>query len=330
MKKSTIILALLISGLFSVFTASAQYSYMGMVDNATPVGLMPEGDPMTQDPSNPNVFTYESVLKAGNFKIHTEAADWCVGNWLNSAVPNQSLSATDYIVTTGCDGPDNKWEVTEKGSYSITVDLDAATINIVSLDYYPNLFLIGGSLSAGWDMGLVPNMTVDPSNPVIFTWTGTLSEGEFKIGTAKTFDDGWDWIHPLTMGQDLSNTSYEVLESGSGVDNKWVIDAASAGEYNVTVNLEAQTIDIEKASATSVGLVKISEVNLFLDKTNNKLMTSGLSGYDYVIYNISGNPVKTGCSNGSSIDVAGFQAGMYILKIKSEEAGNRVFKFVKN
>jgi hypothetical protein len=122
MKKSTIILALLISGLF---TASAQYSYMGMVDNATPVGLMPEGDPMTQDPSNPNVFTYESVLKAGNFKIHTEAADWCVGNWLNSAVPNQSLSATDYIVTTGCDGPDNKWEVTEKGSYSITVDLDA-------------------------------------------------------------------------------------------------------------------------------------------------------------------------------------------------------------
>lgn len=331
MKKSKIIPALLISGLFSMFSVSAQYDYLGMVGDAVPIGFKPEGDAMTQDSSNTNVFNYESVFKPGNFKIHTEAADWCIGDWLNSAKPDQSLTETDYIITNECDGPDNQWEVTQKGSYSITVDLDAETINIDSLDYYPNLFLLGDALSAGWELDLAPDMTVDPSNPAIFTWTGTLSEGSFKIGTAKTFDDDWDWIHPLTQGQDLNNTSYEILEAGSGTDNQWVIDGASAGEYTITINLEDQTIIIEKASATSVSSVKTCEVNLFLDRTNKKLVTSGLSGYDYVIYNISGNQIKRGHSNGSSIDIAGFQTGIYILRVdsESEKAGNRVFKFVK-
>ncbi len=330
MKKFTLRMVLMVIGVFSMFTATAQYNYLGMVGDAAPVGYVPEGDPMTLDPSNPNVFIYESVFKPGNFKIHTEAADWCIGDWLNSAVPDQSLTDTDYIITTGCDGPDNQWQVTQKGSYSITVDLDAATINIVSLDYYPKLFLLGDALSSGWDMDLAPDMTGDPSNPAVFTWEGSLSAGSFKIGTAKTFDDGWDWLHPLTHGQDLSNTSYEILEAGSGTDNQWVVDASSAGEYTVTVNLEAQTIEIEEGTATSIGSIETPEENIVMDKSNNNLITSGLSGYDYVIYNISGNQVKTGYSNGSAIDVSGFQTGMYILKIKSEKAGNRVFKFVKN
>ena len=330
MKKSTLMLVFMAIGMFSMSNAFGQYDYLAIVGDAAPVGFVPQGDPMTQDPSDPNVFTYEGVFKPGNFKIHAFNGDWCDGEWLNSSVNNQSLSATDYIVTTGCDGPDNQWQVTQKGSYSVTVNLTDATINITALDYYPNLFLLGGATSAGWDLNLAPDMTVDPANPAVFTWTGTLAAGDFKIGTAKTFDDGWDWIHPLTQGQALSNTSYEVLAAGTGVDNKWVIDAAAAGDYDITVDLAAGTINIEKASATSVNSIHSSDVKLMCDENGNVLTASGLGDFHYVIYNISGRQMRTGYSNGGSVDISELQTGIYILRVNSEASGNRVFKFVKN
>lgn len=330
MKNSTLLLVFMTIGMFSMSNVFGQYDYLAIVGDAAPVGYVPQGDPMTQDQSDPNGFTYEGVFKPGNFKIHAFNGDWCEGEWLNSSVNNQDLNATDYIVTTGCDGPDNQWQVTQKGNYAVTVDLTAETIVIEPLDYYPNLFLLGDATTAGWDMGLAPEMTVDPSNPAVFAWTGTLSAGNFKIGTAKTFDSGWDWIHPLTQGQTLSSTSYEVVEAGSGSDNQWVIDSETAGEYSITVDLAAGTIAIEDATATSIGTVNQSEVELVIDKTNGKLITFGLDDFNYTIYNISGNQVNKGYSAGQNIDISALKTGIYILKIDSQTAGNHVFKFVVN
>lgn len=329
-------LVFLTIGLFSMSNVFGQYDYLAIVGDAAPVGFVPQGDPMTQDPTDPTVFSYEGVFKPGNFKIHAFNGDWCAGDWIRPDAHNQSITATNYIVTTGCpdqvENPheDYKWQVTQKGSYSVTVDLTAETIAIEPLDYYPNLFLLGDATSAGWDMGQAPEMIVDPSNPAVFTWSGTLSEGNFKIGTARTFDNGWDWIHPLTQGQALSITSYEILEAGSGSDNKWTIGAAGAGEYSVTVDLAAGTIVIEDATATSIGTVNQSEVKLVIDKTNGELITSGLDDYNYTIYNISGNQVDKGYAAGQNIDISVLKTGIYILRIDSQTAGNHVFKFVMN
>ncbi len=40
------------------------------------------------------------------------------------------ITSTDYIVTNGCDGPDNKWTITSatQGTYIITVNLFNETI----------------------------------------------------------------------------------------------------------------------------------------------------------------------------------------------------------
>lgn len=107
MKNSTHILAFLLIGLFSIFSVSAQYNYLGVVGDAVPIGWIPEGDGMSQASGNPAIFTYKGVFKPGTFKIHAESGDWCFGDWINSPENNQDLNATDYIVTTGCDGPDN-------------------------------------------------------------------------------------------------------------------------------------------------------------------------------------------------------------------------------
>ncbi len=331
MKNSTHILAFLLIGLFSIVSVSAQYNYLGVVGDGVPIGWLPEGDPMTQNPGNPNIFSYEGVFKPGTFKIHTEeSGDWCAGDWINSPENNQDLNVTDYIVTNGCDGPDNQWQVTQKGSYSISVNLTNETIVFEPLDYYPMLFLAGDAISTGWDPGQAVELTADPVNPAVFTWTGTLSEGSFKIGTARTFDGGWDWIHPLTQGQSLSSSSYEVVEAGSGTDNKWEIDATTAGEYSITVNLASETISFEKSPATLANSFQKTNINLVLSNSGSKLVTSGLENYDFVIYNLSGAKVNNGFCGDGIIEVSNLATGVYILRINSVTTGNRVFKFVKN
>ena len=60
--------------------------------------------------------------------------NWCDGDWINAATASQSIFDTDFIYTTGCDGPDNKWKLKEgeAGNYEIRVDLDAETITITA------------------------------------------------------------------------------------------------------------------------------------------------------------------------------------------------------
>lgn len=201
---------------------------------------------------------------------------------------------------------------------------------IETLEYYPNLFLVGDVTPAGWDLAQAPSLTADPSNPAVFSWTGILSEGSFKIGTARTFDNGWDWIHPLAHGQALNSNSYEVVEAGSGSDNQWVIDAATAGAYFITLDFVAKTIIFNKSPASSINSFQKSTTKLRVSNNGHKLITSGMENYDFVIYNLSGAKVNNGFCGDGVIDVSNLRAGVYILRINSVTTGNSVFKFVKN
>lgn len=108
-----------------------EYSNLYIVGDASPSGWdIAAPDAFVQDAENPYIFTYEGNFTAGEFKISTFTGDWCDGNWINATQPDQVLTATDFIITQGCDGPDNKWRVTEAtaGRYRITVDLFNNTI----------------------------------------------------------------------------------------------------------------------------------------------------------------------------------------------------------
>lgn len=110
-----------------------KYDSLYIVGDASPSGwniATPEA--FTRDSEDPYVFTFEGDFTPGEFKISTFTGDWCEGDWINATQPDQVLTATDYIITQGCDGPDNKWRVTEEtqGRYLITVDLFNRTITI--------------------------------------------------------------------------------------------------------------------------------------------------------------------------------------------------------
>lgn len=81
---------------------------------------------------NGGVFTYTGPLTAGELKISMFKGDWCDGQWINAATENQDITNPDYIITSGCDGPDNKWRVTDatSGNYTITIDLGSGSMSI--------------------------------------------------------------------------------------------------------------------------------------------------------------------------------------------------------
>lgn len=258
MKTIRLLTLFLVGMLCSTTMLFAQYDYLGLVGDASPAGWNPNGYAMDQDPTDPTIFTYSGPLKAGELKIHTEAADWGVGDWIMPGTNGQSITETSYIITQG--DPDNKWLLTEgeKGSYLVTVDLGEQTITFTRLDYYPSLFLIGSATSAGWDVGNGLDMTADDASPAFFQWVGPLVEGAFKIGTLKTWDDGWDWIMPVTHGQDLALNEYKIVVSPPDPDDQWVIGADQAGNYRVTVDLVQDTIEILAVNADAT----LSEITL--------------------------------------------------------------------
>ncbi|MGC1632268.1 MAG: SusF/SusE family outer membrane protein [Gelidibacter sp.] len=107
--------------------------------------LIGDGGPNGWNINNPSPMTYENgeyifigALGAdnptGEFKISKFAGDWCDGDWINPAVPNQSIYNVAYINTSGCDGPDNKWklQVGQAGKYEIRINLDSGTMTIIS------------------------------------------------------------------------------------------------------------------------------------------------------------------------------------------------------
>jgi alpha-glucosidase len=114
-------------------------STLSIVGDATVIGWNTIGLSMEQAPDRPNLFTWTGKLTAasgtreGRFKFHSGTNGFCDDIWLYAATPDQSLSATSYVMANGCSAPDNKWKVKpgETGDYKITIDVDAKTIHIL-------------------------------------------------------------------------------------------------------------------------------------------------------------------------------------------------------
>ncbi len=281
MKTLRLFTVVLVGAILSATTLFAQYDYLGLVGDASPAGWDPNGYAMEQDPADPTIFTYRGPLRAGELKIHTEAADWGVGDWIMPGTNGQSITENSYIITQG--DPDNKWMLTdgEKGNYLVTVDLGEQTITFTKHDHYQSLFLIGDATSAGWNVGDGLDMTAAEASPTLFQWVGPLIEGTFKIGTVKSWGDGWDWIMPVTHGQDLALNEYKIVVSPPNPDDQWVIGAGQAGNYKISVDLVADTIEIlaVNADATLSGItLSTGDLSPAFDPGVTEYFTTVVSG----------------------------------------------------
>lgn len=204
----------------------------------------------SQIESDPFVFIYEGVLSPGNLKFSTYTGDWCDGQWLNASENGKSISeASTFIITQGCEGPDNQWQVTEEtqGRYRITLDLAEETVNFEEQNApYSELYLVGDASENDWNPGTPEaGFTQSNTDPFIFTYRGVLTPGEFKIST---YTGDWcdaDWLHPTQSDASPEAGTVEAHLGCTGPDYKWRITEENQGEYLITVNLFDETINFE-------------------------------------------------------------------------------------
>ncbi|MBN2806090.1 MAG: SusF/SusE family outer membrane protein, partial [Prolixibacteraceae bacterium] len=172
--------------LIMVFGAYAQdITALYLVGDAAPNGWnIGDPTPMVQDAGNAQLFTWQGVLKAGELKVSTFKGDWCDGQWLNAATADQPIDSASYVITNGCDGPDNKWRVAEDeaGVYLISIDLSAETIvfTMVSSEV-ADATLSAITLSEG---------TLEPAfDPSVKKYTVNLPDGTASVDVSATTTD---------------------------------------------------------------------------------------------------------------------------------------------
>jgi hypothetical protein len=259
-------------------------------------------------------------------KFSTFTGDWCDGDWYNPATSNQAISNTSYIITSGCDGPDNKWLINESeaGDYKITINTENEVIRIEQLISYDNIYIVGDASPSGWDITDPEAFTQDDTDPFVFTWQGNLAEGELKFST---FTGDWcdgDWLLATSADQSLSATDYSIFSGcpESDQDHKWKVTASDVGEYLITVDLNNNSISFASGSPIK---------NIMLNRVKTKIYPNTVSDFLFIeiksvnkanvsFYNSSGSLIykTTIASNLNMVDLTQVNySGLTIVKVES-------------
>ncbi len=205
------------------------YSEIYMVGDASPNGWdISNATKLVQSATDPFVFTYTGVMNAGDFKFPVNRnSDWGQDMFMRE-------SDTKMYLHHGGASDDEKWTITKKGFYVITLNLLDLSIDI----HREKLYMVGSATPIGWNIGDAIELTEDATNGCIFTYSGPMVAGDFKFPVNRNSDWGQD------MYMRTSDTKMYRHKGGASDDEKWSLTAA--GDYVITANLETLDISIVK------------------------------------------------------------------------------------
>ena len=218
-----------------------QFTRLWMLGDATPTGWNIDAPTeMRVDSSNLFVFTYNGLLTAGEFKIPTTTGNFSTAYYM-PLINQQPITETGVqLVPIG--GPDNKWKINTPGAYKIKLNTQTLTMEIKPFTPFPAIWMVGDATPVGWNIDSPHPMTPDPSDPNVFTYTGPMAVGEFKL-PVETGNWGGDFFMPVLNASGPGSTQMKFVPGGNP-DNKWKISVA--GEYKITINQLYETISIQK------------------------------------------------------------------------------------
>ena len=181
-------------------------------------------------------FSWEGNLYSGEFKFITE-----LGQFLPSY--NKGADNGKLLYRSTDSEPDDKFNITTPGLYTISVNLLdlTASIEAATTPPYTRLWMLGDATPTGWNIDAPTEMRVDSSNLFVFGYNGLLSAGEFKIPTS-TGNFSTDYYMPLVNHQPITETSVQLVPVG-GPDHKWKIN--TPGPYKIKLNLQSMKMEIK-------------------------------------------------------------------------------------
>lgn len=288
---------------------------------------------MERDRDNADLFHFRGYMERaqwgkepGMFKILTKH------NWGTEFHPGASnVALTSYTVgqaqTMTLDGNDTKWELPENGSgngyWEFTVDPVNKTMTVNKFthdfDYFTEMYLVGAAMPGGWEAA--DAVTMARTSRGVYTWTGTVKAGDFKVIRKKNFSSGCYVANTeneaIVLGT-ANNLKYErnYMLHGSGNDYKFVIGEADANkEVTITMDLNTMTLLVEEAKNPSTGIDGIEAQLATVYVQGGQLFIDGVAGTDYTasVYSLDGREVSRAVFTGNA-EIA-LPQGSYVLTL---------------
>jgi len=205
------------------------YSTIYMIGTAAPNGNdIANATPLVQNTTNPFLFTYRGVMKAGDYKFPVNKnADFGQDMF-------EKVDDTHMYLHVGGTTTDDKWTIAKKGYYTITLNLADNSISI----YREKLYMVGDATPNGWTITSAFQLTENATDGCIFTYSGPMTAGAFKLPV----NQNSDWGQDMYMRTDDTHMYRHI--GGQADDNKWSITAP--GNYIITANIETLAISFVK------------------------------------------------------------------------------------
>ena len=173
------------------------------------------------------------------------------------ANPDGTLYDVEY---NNMAGGDKNWVINKTGKYRIVFDLQASQMSVTQ-DFSkvlpvitPTVYAVGSATIGQWDPAQGTPLTVDPSDPYIFTYQTYITPGsnDSKLKFSLRNDKDWDgnWIHPtqsVSFGKEgLNKCAIEVFRGADIHDYDWTV--TDAGTYKITLDLQKMEMSAEYVS----------------------------------------------------------------------------------
>lgn len=145
---------------------------------------------------------------------------------------------------------DNKWKIEEKGTYTVTVNVETMKVKVEKLDvvYLVGTVLVpeGGNPDDGYDLKRAPYFKKIADNK--YELTINLHEGEFKILSKIEFNNNnYDYYAPEANAAFVTEGNMNVAyRQGNGGDYKWQVTTDQTGTYKLTLDVSAKTLTAVK------------------------------------------------------------------------------------
>lgn len=130
---------------------------------------------------------------------------------------------------------DNKWVITEKGTYTVTVNVETMKVKVEKLDDV--VYLVGTALTGGYDLKKAPYFTKNSEGK--YELTVNLQVGDFKILSKIEYNNtNHDYYAPGadTPFEPGSNMSVDYRQANDK-DYKWQVTAEQTGTYKLTLDV---------------------------------------------------------------------------------------------
>lgn len=130
---------------------------------------------------------------------------------------------------------DNKWVITEKGTYTVTVNVETMKVKVEKLDDV--VYLVGTALTGGYDLKKAPYFTKNSEGK--YELTVNLQVGDFKILSKIEYNNkNYDYYAPEANAAFVTEGNMNVAyRQENDQDYKWLVAEGQTGTYKLTLDV---------------------------------------------------------------------------------------------